>query len=141
MIMLTTQLTKRPSMFDEFDSLFYGFPKLDAFQNWDTSPLYSQTSYASRVENDTLEVVISVIGHDPKNVNVELTEDKITVKAKKNTDDKTLASTLIKDIDDTFRLGKDFNGLSAKAKIENGILKITVEKKEESKPKKLSISF
>jgi HSP20 family molecular chaperone IbpA len=130
--MMTSQLTNRRSFFNDFDSLFFNLP-LDTVSTTNT--------YAARVENDVLEVAISVIGHDPKNVNVELTEDRIFVKAHRNEADKEIGNTLVKDIDDTFRVGKDFNGLSAKAKIDNGILRITVEKKEASKPKRLSISF
>lgn len=130
--MITTQLTNRRSAFNDFDSLFFNFPL-------DTIP--SATNYASRVENDVLEVAISVIGHDPKNVSVELTEDRIYVKTQPDASLTGAKKSLIRDIDDTFRVGKDFNGLSAKANIENGILRISVEKKEASKPKRLSISF
>lgn len=95
----------------------------------------------STIENDKLEVAISVVGHDPKNVNVELTEDRIFVKAKLDKEDKSVTAHLISDFDEVLKLSKDFNGLSAKATIKDGILHITVDKKEESKPKKISIKF
>jgi len=130
--MITSQLTNRRSLFNDFDSLFFNLP-LDTVS--------TANNYVARVENEVLEVAISVIGHDPKNVSVELTEDRIFVKAPRIEADKGVGNSLVRDIDDTFRVGKDFNGLGAKAKIENGILRITVEKKEASKPKRLSISF
>ena len=37
--------------------------------------------------------------------------------------------------------GKNFDGRKAKAEIKNGILSITIERKEESKPKKLTLKL
>lgn len=95
----------------------------------------------SKVEDGKLEVAVSVLGHDPKKVNVELTEDRIFIKAEADKENKSVTSSLIGNIDEVLKLGKDFNGLSAKATINNGILHITVDKKEDAKPKKLSIKF
>lgn len=95
----------------------------------------------SKVEDGKLEIAVSVLGHDPKNVSVELTEDRIFIKSEPNKDDKSVSSVLVQNIDDVLKLSKDYNGLSAKATIKDGILSITVDKKEEAKPKKLSIKF
>lgn len=127
-------ITTRPytqTIFDEIEKHF--------FNNSIVADYNSQT--IAKVEGDELQIAVPVLGHDPKKVTVDLTEDKIFVKAVKDTESKSLESSLVRNIDDSFKLGRDYNGLSAKAKIENGILKIAVQKKEESKPKKLSITF
>jgi HSP20 family molecular chaperone IbpA len=95
----------------------------------------------SKIVDGKLEIAISVLGHDPKAVNVELTEDKIFIKAEKGDEDKSTFSSLVSNINETLKLSKDYNGLSAKATINNGILNIVVDKKDEAKPKKLSIKF
>lgn len=95
----------------------------------------------SKVEDGKLEIALSICGHDPKKVNVELTEDRIFIKSDTDKDNKSITAALIHNIDEVLKLGKDYNGLTAKAKIENGILHILVDKKEEAKPKKLTIKF
>jgi HSP20 family molecular chaperone IbpA len=45
---------------------------------------------------------------------------------------------LVSDIEERIQVGKNFDGKKAKAEIKNGILLITIERKEESKPKKLT---
>jgi HSP20 family molecular chaperone IbpA len=120
------------------------FDLLNDITTYDTTTVSDPASAGwthSRVEDNKLEFAISVIGHDPKNVEVELLEDSITVKAKKSKDSKSISNSLTKDIHEHYKLRKDFDGLSAKATIEHGILVITVEKKESSKPKKLDIKF
>jgi HSP20 family molecular chaperone IbpA len=109
------------------------------FDEIETYAVSSNVLY--KAEKDKLEIAVSVLGHDPKNVEVELTTDKIFVKAEKNKEDKSLKNSFVRNINESLKLHSDFDGLTAKAKIDNGILHITVEKKEESKPKKLSIKF
>ena len=92
-------------------------------------------------DKDKLEIAVCVLGHDPKNVEVELTTDKIFVKAESNKEDKSVKNSFTYDIKETLKLHSDYDGLTAKAKIDNGVLHITIDKKEESKPKKLSIKF
>lgn len=95
----------------------------------------------SKVENNKLEIAVNVTGHDPKNVNVELTEDKIYIKAETNKEDKSITSALVSDLNESLKLGKDFDGLTTKATIKDGILHLIVDKKEQAKPKKLEIKF
>ena len=83
---------------------------------------------------------LSVLGHEPKNVEINCFEDKIEIKAKKNQEDnENPFNQLISDIEERISIGKNYDGRNSKAEIKNGILLITLEKKEESKPKKLTI--
>lgn len=95
----------------------------------------------SKVENDKLEIAVNVTGHDPKKVNVELTEDKIYIKAEADKENKSIVNSFVSDINDSLKLGKDYDGLTAKATIKDGVLHIVVDKKEQAKPKKLEIKF
>ena len=100
---------------------------------------YVPSKFAVDVKEEAAVIALSVLGHDPKDVEINCFEDKIEIKAKKFTEDKENPfNQLISDIDERVHVGKNFDGIKAKAEIKNGILLITIERKEESKPKKLT---
>jgi HSP20 family protein len=106
---------------------------------WETySKTYVPSKFAVEVKDDKAFIALSVLGHDPKNIEINCYEDKIEVKAKKG-EEKTPFTELVANIDERITLGKDLDGRSAKAEIKNGILTFIVERKEESKPKKLTL--
>lgn len=133
-------------MFNQNKKLMSILLKNDPFSLFVDSVINNDVNYlshrvVSKVQDGKLEIAVSVLGHDPKKVNVELTEDRIFIKSETDKDNKSVTASLIGDIDEILKLSKDYNGLSAKATIENGILHIVVDKKDEAKPKKLSIKF
>jgi HSP20 family molecular chaperone IbpA len=115
---------------------------LDLFEtelpsNW-TSTTYkvSETDYAvKQLEDGKQQLSLSVLGHNPKDIKLEATEDKITIKAKKEEG----VSDLVKDVDLAFTIGKDYDGTKVDAKFTNGLLVLTIDKKEERKAKSISI--
>jgi len=90
--------------------------------------------------NGRVEFAIPVLGHDPKNVEVSITEGSIKITALKG-DVKGVLNYFCSDISETITLPKNLDGLTSKAEIKNGILLITIDKKEEHKPKKLLVKF
>lgn len=113
-------------LFLDWDNLF-SHAKQNVFSDYTTNEL----------QDGKIELSVNVLGHDPKKINLEATEDRITIKSKKPED----ASALIKDIDFSFKLGKDYDGTKSEAKFNNGVLSITIDKKDERKAKKLSINI
>ena len=114
----------------------------DLFLDWDN--LFSHAKHNSisdyttrELEDGKIQVDVSVLGHDPKNILLEGTEERITVKSSKPVD----SSFLVKDIDFSFKLGKDYDGTKSEAKFNNGVLSIIIDKKDERKAKKLSINI
>jgi len=114
----------------------------DLFLDWDN--LYSHvkqnsiSNYTTKeLEDGKIQVDVNVLGHNPKNILLEVTDDKITIKSTKIEGE----SDLIKDIDFSFKLGKDYDGTKSEAQFNNGVLSITIEKKDERKAKKLSINI
>jgi HSP20 family protein len=100
---------------------------------------YVPSKFAVDIKEDIATLALSVIGHDPKDIEINCFEDKIEIKAKKTQEDKENPfNQLISDIEERVTVGKNFDGRKAKAEIKNGILLITIERKEESKPKKLT---
>jgi HSP20 family molecular chaperone IbpA len=114
----------------------------DLFLDWDN--LFSHAKHNSisdyttrELEDGKIQVDVNVLGHDPKNILLEGTEERITVKSSKPVD----SSFLVKDIDFSFKLGKDYDGTKSEAKFNNGVLSIIIDKKDERKAKKLSINI
>jgi HSP20 family molecular chaperone IbpA len=75
------------------------------------------------------------LGHAPEDITLEVTDDKVSVKATKKED----ASSLVQDIDATFSIDKTYDTSKVDAKFTNGLLTITIGKKEEKKAKKVTI--
>jgi HSP20 family molecular chaperone IbpA len=101
-----------------------------------------RSSNFNLVEVETLEdgkqrVTINTIGHNPKNITLEATEDEITIKATKEEG----TSSFVKDVDLTLTLGTDYDGTKTDAKFENGLLTLLIDKKNERKSKTLKISY
>jgi HSP20 family molecular chaperone IbpA len=114
----------------------------DLFLDWDNLFAHAKQSvfsdYTTReLEDGKIQVDVNVLGHDPKNISLEGTEERITVKSSKPVD----SSFLVKDIDFSFKLGKDYDGTKSEAKFNYGVLSVIISKKDEGKAKKLSINI
>ena len=98
---------------------------------------HQQGNYSiNTTEDGKQSIVISVVGHNPKDVDVDVTEDLITVKAKTENVNAVVGNVNLK-----FKVGKDYDGTTAEASIQNGLLTILLDKKEERKSKKVKIKF
>jgi HSP20 family protein len=104
-----------------------------------TRTTYVQNKFAVDIKDESATLALSVLGHDPKDIEINCFEDKIEIKAKKiGEDNEHPFNQLVSDIEERINVGKNFDGKKAKAEIKHGILLITIERKEESKPKKLT---
>ena len=105
--------------------------------NWQTTTYkFTETDYiVKQLEDGKQQLSLSVLGHNPQDIKLEATEDRITIKAKKEEG----ASDLVKDIDLAFTIGKDYDGTKVEAKFTNGLLILTIDKKEERKSKSIQI--
>ena len=98
---------------------------------------HQQGNYSINTTKDGKQnIVVSVVGHNPKDVEVDVTEDLITVKAETEKVNAVVGNVNLK-----FKVGKDYDGTTATASIENGLLTILLDKKEERKSKKVKIKF
>ena len=111
----------------------------EEFFNEPKTTNYVPNKFAVDLKDEAATLALSVLGHDPNNIEINCFEDKIEIKAKKTKEDKEHPfNQLVSDIEERIQIGKNFDGRNAKAEIKNGILLITLERKEESKPKKLT---
>ena len=105
--------------------------------NWDSTLPNNQGNYSiTTLEDGKQELIVSVVGHNPKNVDVDVTEGIITIKAIAEK-----VNAVVGDVNLQFKVGNDFDGTTSEASIENGVLRIVMDKKEERKSKKVKIRF
>lgn len=89
------------------------------------------------LENGKQQLTFNTIGHNPKNIQVNVTEDSINILAKKEEG----TSRFVKDIDLTLTLASDYDGTKSEARFENGLLTLLIDKKTDRKSKTLKISY
>jgi HSP20 family molecular chaperone IbpA len=117
-----------------FDRLFKELAK----ENKTYTYTYTSNSFEVEVlEDGRQKVTINTLGHNPKNIQVDVTEDKITITANKQEG----SSRFVEDIDLTLTVGTDYDGTKSEAKFENGLLTLLVDKKNERKSRTLKISY
>ena len=92
---------------------------------------------AETLEDGKQKVTVNTIGHNPKDITVDVTEEEITIKSKKIED----TSSFVKDIDLTLTVGSDYDGTKTTAKFDNGLLTLLIDKKVNKKAKTLKISY
>ena len=112
------------------------------FRELTKEPVYTYTAPSNSFDVELLEdgrqkVTINTLGHNPKDITVDVTEEKVIITAKK--EDKT--SRFVKDIDLTLTVGTDYDGTKSEAKFENGLLTLLIDKKNERKSRTLKISY
>jgi HSP20 family protein len=122
----------------DYDKLFENFFETPTTR---TKGTYANSKLTVEVKDETAEVALSVLGHSKDDIEIHSYEDRIEIKAKKDKENKSVVGQLISDISETIKVGSDFDGTKAEAVIKNGILHITLPKKDESKPKKLPIKI
>ena len=92
---------------------------------------------AETLEDGKHKVTVNTIGHNPKDITVDVTEEEITIKSKKVED----TSSFVKDIDLILTVGSDYDGTKTTAKFDNGLLTLLIDKKVNKKAKTLKISY
>ena len=128
--------------YSEIDRILDSLSSHPVWEEATKTTTYVPNKFAVDIKDDTATMALSVLGHDPKNIEINCYEDKIEIKAKKSQEDKENPfNQLVSDIEERITIGKNYDGRQAKAEIKNGILTITLEKKEESKPKKLTLKI
>lgn len=127
-------------LYSEIDRILEKLAKSTSWEN--QSSTFVPSKFAVDVKDERAYIALSVLGHDPKNIEINCYEDKIEIKAKKEkVDVVTPFDQLMANIDERVTLGKDLDGRTAKAEIKNGILTLIVERKEDSRPKKLTLKI
>ena len=127
---------KKKNMIYTIENLFNDLSPLGK-SNWDNPIEYNQGNYSiATLEDGRQELIVNVVGHNPKDVDVDVTDGNITIKAETKK-----VNAVVRNINLRFKVGKDFDGTTSEASIENGVLTIVMDKKEERKSKKIKVRF
>mgnify|MGYP000011521500 FL=1 len=108
----------------------------DIYTTKPTNRLNSQFE-AEVLEDGKQKVTINTIGHNPKDITVDVTDEEITIKSTKGED----TSSFVKNIDLVLTVGADYDGTKTTAKFDNGLLTLLIDKKINKKAKSLKISY
>ncbi len=101
--------------YTNFDKLFNSLFDENNTATWKNySTTFVPSKFAVDIIDDKAQIALSVLGHNPKNIEINCYEDKIEVKAKKD-EEKSVFNQLVGNINETITLGKDLDGRSAKA--------------------------
>ena len=92
---------------------------------------------AETLEDGKQKVTVNTIGHNPKDITVDVTDEEIKIKSTKGED----TSSFVKDIDLTLTFGTDYDGTKTTAKFDNGLLTLLIDKKVNKKAKSLKITY
>ena len=92
---------------------------------------------AETLEDGKQKVTVNTIGHNPKDITVDVTDEEITIKSKKGES----TSRFVEDIDLTLTVGTDYDGTKTTANFDNGLLTLLIDKKSNKKAKSLKISY
>ena len=126
---------KKKKMTYTFSNLFDEI--LNESLNTTKSVHYNVGNYSINTNEDgRKELIVSVAGHNPKDVELNVTENEIHIKAETEKVNSVIGNVNLK-----FTIGRDYDGTTSQASIENGILTITLDKKEEQKGKRVKIKF
>lgn len=120
------------------DEVFQSFFNDAIFPPVTPTAKYQNSRLSIDVTEEEAVIALSVLGHSKDDISIELEEDAIFVKSKERELSK-VEKELISTINDRIAVGDKFDGEKTSAKILNGILYLTIPKKEEAKPKKVTI--
>ncbi|MCL4392749.1 Hsp20/alpha crystallin family protein [Patescibacteria group bacterium] len=130
-----------------FNMQFYPSKFFDD-EDFDISSLWEQKSGAMDMyeEGDNIVVTMKTPGFDKDNIDVNVTNDVLTIKAEKREEENEKRkyyrkeTKSIETIARSVTLPSSVKSDSVKASLKNGVLKLVFVKKEEAKPKTIKIT-
>ena len=123
-------------MFQPLEQNFVDKFLKDLYTTKPTNRLHSQFD-GTILEDGSQQITINTIGHNPKDIIVNVTEEEITVKSTKGEN----TSSFVKEIDLVLTVGTDYDGTKTTAKFDNGLLTLVIDKKINKKAKSLKIQY
>lgn len=93
--------------------------------------------YIETTETDKIKLMVNALGHHPNEVDVEANNGQLKIKASKLKN----SNPLIKDLNLNFTISREYDESSIEAFIENGLLTVTLHKREEEKSKKIKVKY
>ena len=87
--------------------------------------------YTELLDNGKIKLVVNVVGHNPKDVEVEASNGELTIKATKEEG----SNLFVRNVNLSFTIGREYDETSTEAVIEIVLLTLTLDNKDEMKSK------
>lgn len=114
--------------------------KLKIF-NVDGSTLKNNSIGCVKQNEDSYQLAFDVIGHPKENISIDIENNTLIIKADTKLTEDSVLTDLISSFNHSIRIPLEFDLAKTTAEIDLGILLITIPKKEDAKPKKISIKI
>lgn len=117
---------------------------LDLFEKelptWKTTTTLNEPYVGySKQNEDSYQIAINVIGIRKEDVSIDVEGNLLKIKGETKYKEDSIFKNLVSSLDHTIRISTNYDINQTSAEVENGILLITIPKKEESKQKKISV--
>lgn len=117
---------------------------LDFFEKdlptWKTTTTLNQSAVGYTKQNDdSYQLAFNVIGIKKEDVSIDVEGNLLKVKGETKYKEDSILKNLVSSVDHTIRISSNYDISQTSAEVENGILLITIPKKEEAKQKKISV--
>lgn len=131
--MFTNRRLSAVELTDEFLRDFFQLPASAT-----PSKEYFNQRFSIEFTDDTLHMALLVPGYNEDSLEIQYANDRIVVKSLETDKFNKVFAELAHPINETIKIGKDWDGSKSDASVHNGILYISVPKFEERKPKKIN---
>ena len=107
---------------------------------WTTTTTLNQSTLGYTKQNDdSYQLAFNVIGIRKEDVSIDVEGNLLKVKGETKYKEDSILKNLVSIVDHTIRISSNYDISQTSAEVENGILLITIPKKEEAKQKKISV--
>ena len=117
---------------------------LDFFEKdlptWKTTTTLNQSAVGYTKQNDdSYQLAFNVTGIQKEDVSIDVEGNLLKIKGETKYKEDSILKNLVSSVDHTIRISSNYDISQTSAEVENGILLITIPKKEEAKQKKISV--
>jgi HSP20 family protein len=104
-----------------------------------TTTLKNSAVGYTKQNDDSFELAFDVVGHSKDNISIDVEGNLLKIKAETTYEEGSILKNLVSTLDHSIRISTTYDLTKTSAEVENGLLLITIPKKEEAKQKKISV--
>ena len=104
-----------------------------------TTTLKNSALGYTKQNDDSYELAFDVVGHSKENISIDVDGNLLKIKAETKYEEGSILKNLVSTLDHSIRISNIYDVTKTSAEVENGLLLITIPKKEEAKQKKISV--
>lgn len=107
---------------------------------WKTTTTLNQSAVGYTKQNDdSYQLAFNVTGIRKEDVSIDVEGNLLKIKGETKYKEDSILKNLVSSVDHNIRISSNYDISQTSAEVENGILLITIPKKEEAKQKKISV--